>query len=266
MPGKSEFVEVMAKHLPPSASDLRLLDIGAIGEDLLALRPDLSIERASLNWQSWQYAPDSFDAVVAYDTLLKPEFLAKVLEIMRQGGRLIIVNPLGTVDERHLKSLEAAGYIRILVEAAVDGMGLLLRGEKAHQTRDTLERVQTVAERDADLLDLATYRGRFIYLLIQQSPNKPVWALRADELIRWQAVGVEGHLLAFSSLPKAVSFMQTAVLQGFVQDVNKMGKFSKESASAWSLPVLLNPSFEAVREMSLFFWEIDPKTAELPDE
>ncbi|MBL8130600.1 MAG: hypothetical protein JNL42_01975, partial [Anaerolineae bacterium] len=35
-------VEAMAKHLPPSAAELRLLDVnGFCGETLLRLRPDL---------------------------------------------------------------------------------------------------------------------------------------------------------------------------------------------------------------------------------
>jgi hypothetical protein len=271
MPTKQQFIEAMAKHLPPSASDLRLLDIGGVaGEILLSLRSDLKAETASLNLLDWNYPPESFDAVVAYDLLLKPDFLTAVLNIMRAGGRLIIVNPLAEVDERPLHILEANGYIRILVEAAVEGRGLLLRGEKAHQTTDTLQRVQEIAQRDNDLLDLASYRGRFLYLLIQQTPNKPVWALNADEPIRWKAIAIESagqaHLLAYSSLPKAVAFMQSAVLQGFIRDVNKLAKFSKETAASWPLPVLLNPTLASLHEKPLFVWDIDPQTAEIPDE
>jgi hypothetical protein len=271
MPTKLQFIEAMAKHLPPSAFDLRLLDIGGLaGETLLTLRPDLQLETASLNLADWHYSPESFDAVVAYEILLKPEFLAAILLLMRAGGRLIIVNPFGEVDERPLKALEQSGYIRILVGAAVDGFGLLLRGEKAHQTADTLQRVQEIAQRDSDLLDLATYRGRFLYLLIQQSPNKPVWALKADESISWKAIAIENagqaYLLAYSSLPKAVAFMQKAVLDGFIRDVNKLGKFSKEAAATWSFPVLLNSTLDAVHDKPLLLWEIDHKTAELPDE
>ena len=95
---KSRFIEAMAKHLPPSSSSLRLLDVGGIAEELLQLRPDLQIEVASVNLENWHYSPNSFDAVVAYDRLLKADFLAKVLELMRTGGRFILVNPLGTVD------------------------------------------------------------------------------------------------------------------------------------------------------------------------
>jgi hypothetical protein len=271
MPTKPQFIEAMAKHLPPSASDLRLLDIGGVAaETLLKLRPDLQIETASLNLADWDYQAESFDAVVAYDMLLKSDFLTAVLTVTRAGGRLIIVNPLAEVDERPLKALESNGYIRILLEAAVDGVGLLLRGEKAHQTANTLQRVEEIARRDSDLLDLATYRGRFVYLLIQQSPNKPVWALKADEPISWKAVAVENagqaYLLAYSSLPKAVNFMQSAVLQGFIRDVNKLGKFSKETAAAWPLSVLLNPNLGSVREKPLLLWEIDAKTAESSDE
>jgi hypothetical protein len=271
MPTKTQFIEAMAKHLPPSASALRLLDIGGVaGETLLQLRPDLALETASLNLADWDYSPESFDAVVAYEILLKPNMLTAILGLMRAGGRLIIVNPFAPVDERPLNALEAQGYIRILVESAVEGFGLLLRGEKAHQTADTLQRVQDIAQGDSDLLDLATYRGRFLYLLVQQSPNKPVWALKADERISWKAIAIENagqsHLLAYSSLPKAVAFMQKAVLEGFIRGVNKMGKFRKEIASHWPLPVLLNSTYESVRLKPLSFWELDPKTAESPDE
>lgn len=271
MPTKTQFIETMAKQLPPSAASLRLLDIGGVaGQELLHLRPDLAIEVASLNWRDWQYQADSFDAVLGYDLLLKPELLAAILNLMRAGGRFILVNPLGTVNESYVQMLENAAYCRLLVEAAFEGQGVLIRGEKAHLQNDTLARVQAVAQADADLLDLAAYRGRFLHLLVQQTPNKPVWAMRPDEPIRWQAISLEQagekYLLAFSSLPKAVSFMQLAVLQNRIQDVNKMPKFSKEKAQTWTLPVLLNPQINPNESLHFSSIEIDPKTAESPDE
>ncbi len=271
MPRKIDFVEAMRKHLPPSASSLRLLDVGGqTGHYLFEQRPDLAIEVASLYVPHWDYPPESIDSVVSYDLLLRPEFLSATFDVMRPGGRMIVVNPEASVDETIVKALEMMGYVRILVEPAVDGEGVLIRGEKPHRTSDTLARVQAVAQADAERLDLATYRGRFVHLLIQQTPNKPVWALQPDEPIQWQAVAVqfngETHLLAFSSLPRAVGFMQPAVLEGFIRDVNKVGKFSKATAQTWELPVLLNPTLESLRGSEVHSLTVDPDTAEAPDE
>lgn len=271
MPTQAQFIEVMLKHLPPSASALRVLDVGSItGGILTGFRADLQIEVASLYLPHWSYATDSMDAVVAYDWHLDDEFLAAALRVMRPGGRLIAVQPLGTVQAKHVAMLEKAGYIRILVEPAHGSDGILVRGEKAHTTSDTLVRVRDVAASDADLLDLETFRGRYVHLLIRQTPNKPVWKLAPDEKIEWRAAAIERedetYLLAFSSLPKSVSFMQPAVLGGIVQDVNKVGKFSKQQAQKWTLPVLLNPMLQDVQTDTVVWVDIDPDTAEAPDE
>jgi len=262
----------MMKHLPPSASNLRLLDIGGVvGATLLKLRDDLTIEIASLYVPDWSFPPASVDAVLGYDVLLSEALLSATLEVMRPGGRLIVVNPLNDVDEAYVTTLEAAGYVRILVEPALrPPSGVLIRGEKVHTTADTTARVEQVAARDADWLNLDDYQGRYVHLLVQQTPNKPVWKLAPDERIIWQAIGIDYQgattLLAFSSLPKAVNFMQPAVLEGFVHDINKVGKFSKEVARTWSQPVLLNPTLTSVRSYEIRMVSVDPQTAEAPDE
>lgn len=271
MPNKLEFIEAMVKHFPPSASELRLLDIGGVaGEILIQSRPDLKIDVASLNVTDWQYSADSIDSVVAYDSLLKAEFLSGVLTVMRPGGRLIIVNPLAIVEENIVKTLEDAGYIRILVEPAVNASGVLIRGEKPHTTANTFKRVKDVAKRDADLLNLDSYEGLFVHLLIVQKPNKPVWKLEADERIEWEAVTIEKEgelsLLGFSSLPKAVSFLQGAVMKGFIRDVNKVGKFSKVTARTWDSVTLLNPTLYNIQDYGVKLISINPDTAEASDE
>jgi SAM-dependent methyltransferase len=271
MPTHDDYITAMAKHLPPSSAEMRVLDIGGVaGDTLTDLRADVMPMIASLRVDDWNYAPDSVDAVVAYDTLLKPNLLEQVLRVMRAGGRFIVVNPAGEPDEAHVQTLENAGYVRILVEAAVAGAGVLLRGEKAHTTSDTIERVQGVASADADLLDLENYRGRYVHLLVQQTPNKPVWKRAPDEPLQWHAVTLQRSddvtLLAFSSLPKAVSFMQPAVMQGVIKDVNKVGKFSKATAATWAHPVLLNPTLDHIDADAIAYLEIDPTTAEAPDE
>jgi SAM-dependent methyltransferase len=267
-----EFVEVMLKHLPPSASELRLLDIGGmVGDKLAAVRNDLVVTVASLYIPHWTFPDDSVDAVVAYDVLLSDSLLAAVLKVMRPGGRLIVVHPANAVDPAYVQTLENAGYVRILVEPALyPPSGVLIRGEKVHTTADTLERVEQVAARDSDTLDLEDYRGRYVHLLVQQTPNKPVWKLTPDEVITWHATTVErenqAYLLAFSSLPKAVSFMQAAVMGDFIRDVNKVAKFSKETAHTWTTPLLLNPTLESVQSNTVNHIAIDPQTAETPDE
>jgi hypothetical protein len=47
---------------------------------------------------------------------------------------------------------------------------------------------------------------------------------------------------------KAVAYMQPAVLAGAIVGVNKVAKFPAGAAAGWPLPLLLNPSFEALRE------------------
>lgn len=266
------FIATMLKHLPPSASSLRLLDLdGRAGEILKARRADIDVLSVlSDNPSSWNILDDSIDAVVAYDIQLESALLNHVLRLMRAGGRFIIVLAHQTVDEAYVHLLENHGYVRILVEPALDDLGVLIRGEKAHFTDDTLARIQEVATQDADLLDLQSYNGRYVHLLIRQTPNKPVWKLTVDEQILWQAVAIErdnkAYLLGFSSLPKAVGFMQPAVMQAVIVDINKVGKFSKSTAADWSWSVLLNPTLESIAGESLAMLDIDPKTAEIPDE
>lgn len=268
-----DFVEAMAKHLPPSASALHLLDVGSVAGDVLQeMRGDLMLHAASMLVEDWQVAPASVDAVVAYDRDLPDDFLAAVLAAMRPGGRFIMVHPVAEVDEAYGQTLEAAGYVRILVEPALEnGEGVLVRGEKPHTTADTLARVRVAASLDDDALDLSHFRGRYVHVLVRQSPNKPVWKLTPDEIITWQAVAIPDDagritLLAFSSLPKAVAFLQAAVLQNVVRDVNKVGKFSKATAHLWTMPVMLNPTIDVVVDAPITWVSLDAMSAEAPDE
>ena len=116
----------------------------------------------------------------------------------------------GSVSESQARILRENGYARLLLEPALDGLGVLLRGEKPHRTADTGQRIRSVARADGDLLDLEQYAGRYLHLLIRQLPNKPVWKLTGEETITWQAAafddGSRQVLLAFSSLPKRLTF------------------------------------------------------------
>ena len=269
---KYHFVTAMAKHLPPSSSRLRLVDIdGQCGHVLAERRADLDIRLlAADNLHLPNMPPNSVDAAVAYDIELKTDLLKRVLDMLRPGGRFIAVLPGGRVTQGCAELLEKHDYVRILAEAAVDELGLLIRGEKAHHSEDTWRRIQAVAGAEGDLLDLRAFKGRYVHLLIQQKPNKPGWKLAAEEKIRWQALalqrGADKALLGFSSLPKAVGFMQPAIAAGRIHGINKVGNFDKARAMAWTWDVILNPKPDSIRHQRLAFVKIDPSTAEAPDE
>jgi hypothetical protein len=260
----SAYIEAMAKHLPPSGALLRLLDSGGqTGAALRHLRPDLEIALTAED-------EASVDAITALDLPLDSAWLAGALRLLRPGGRLIIVQMQGAPSSDQVATLEQAGYVRILVEPALETGGVLIRGEKAHTTEDTLARIRVAAERDDGYADLAHYPGRFVHVLIRQSPNKPAWALREGEAIEWRAAALDrgeaSALIAFSSLSKAVAFMQPAVLAGRIRDIHKVGKFSVQTAQTWGLPLLLNPSDTLLIDAALTFFAVDPASAERPDE
>ena len=259
------FVMAMAKHLPPSSSQLRLVDLGGQAAPVLAQRrADLDVHALAEN------AAGSVDAVVAYDVELKASLLKRVWSALRPGGRFIAVLPAGQVSKSWVALLEKHDYVRILVEAADDGRGLLIRGEKPHHHRETRRRIEDIARADGDLLDLMTFKGRYVHLLIRQRPDKPIWKLKADESICWQALARQDDdgavLLGFSSLPKAVGFMQPAILAGQIQNINKVGKFDKSQALDWPWPVILNPKPGVISIRPLVFVVVNPATAAAPDE
>jgi hypothetical protein len=270
---RRQLIGAMAKHLPPSAAGLRLLDVdGTTGDVLLEARPDLIITvvaRADLE----SAASNAFDAVTAFDVPLSPSFLEAARLLLRPGGRLITIDSQLDPDESAVRALEDAGYTRILVEAGAEcplPLGRLARGEQPHQTDDTLARVAATAARDLRAA-LESFNGRAVHLLIQQTPNLPPWKLPPGTVIAWEAAAQRAEdgaaaLLAFSSLPAAVSFMQTAVVAGTVRDVSKVVKFRKETARGWALPVLLNPAPDEIDAARITWLPIDPADADTPDE
>ena len=262
---RRHFILAMARHLPPGSSQFRLLDLsGGCAIILQELRGDLRPLRHD------QCQTNSMDAIVACDLDLTPARLRDSLDLLRPGGRFIAVQTSGAVKQRHGALLEQHGFVRILLEPAVDGLGVLIRGEKAHHTDDTQARIQSVASADYDSLDLTSFRGRSLHLLIQRQPNKPAWAMRADERITWRAAAIDAQpqpaILAFSSLPKAVAFMQPLALAGVLRDINKVGKFSRETARSWSWHLRVNPAPESLDGERIVYIDIDPATAEAPDE
>lgn len=266
------FVAVMAKHLPPSVSTLRLLDLdGRSGEMLAEARGDINLRRLpAAKLDQAELAADSQDAIVAYDIPLADALLVAALNVLRPGGRFIAVHSRGRVDANLGRTLEKNGFVRILIEPALDNLGVLIRGEKPHVSAQTMARIRAVADADGNSLTLDSYRGRFVHLLIQQRPSKPAWKIEANERLTWRAAAVvrDGQplLLAYSSLPKAIAFMQPAVLAGAIHDVNKVGKFGLAAARAWPWDLLLNPTLEALQGGNLVYLSIDPASAEAPDE
>lgn len=272
------------RHFPPSGSELRLLDVDSCLSrfpELPAIqsqRPDLLLIETSLA-EIGHYADANFDAALAFlthdylDTM--PFFLEEIQRVLRPGGRFILLFPYIIP-----RNLEQAGFARILAEPLLNGEIALNRGEKPYSEElNALERVQVVAknENQAGLLQgpqVFDVPSRFIHLLIRQTPNKPGWAITPDDKIVWETVIVQAEgqpvvVLAFSALPKAVAFMQAAVLVGAIRDVNKIAKFSKATAAEWPFPVLLNPILEQIGteyRLTGEFIKIDPATAETPDE
>ncbi len=266
----SRLIDVLIKNLPPSASQLRLLDInGMAGEMVVLVRPDVHITVVSGDISHWQFVENSFDAVVAVEYILNMPFLHAVLPILRHGGRLIIANSRASLSPtQYGTQLEDAGYIRILIEDALQNppSGVLMRGEKAHITADTHARIQEVAGAEHEFIPITEYKGRYVHLLIRQTPNKPPWRIDPDEPIQWEAVTINKHLIAFSSLPKAVGFMQPSVMANKLHQVNKVGKFKPDVVMSWSLPILLNPTMTIWDEGALGFIGVNHAHAEAPDE
>jgi hypothetical protein len=257
----------MLKHLPPCSSNLKLLDIGGAAQEIfLKHRPDLAITPVTGEPTDWGIEHGSFDAVTAFDAEPNSPLLDVALSALRPGGRLIVMSTRGEPDAAHVVTLESHGFTRILVETGAEcplPVGVLMRGERPH---DTLARIQIGAAADDDSQTLADFKGRFIHLLIRQTPDKPAWKLRADEPLIWEAVTHNGALLAFSSLPKAVAFMQPVVLTGQILGVSKVAKFSTQLALTWRQTILLNPTPDSLKNGALGVVIIDPDSAETPDE
>lgn len=261
----AELIALMLKQLPPSASELKLLDLGG------HCSAHFSERRLDLNIDCVEMLPaqdNCADAIVALDQPLAADFLSAALRCLRPGGRLVIGWRRGMPDAGQQLTLEAAGFARILIET--QGASLLLRGERPmDESQGTLERIRLVAEGDV-VSDPAAWPGRYVHLLVRQPADRPPWARPQIEQPKWQAltlgVGEGRRLPAFSSLPRAVAFLQPAVLQGRVRDVNKVGKFPREVARNWPLPLLLNPSPELLKGAEIGTIEVDAADAAAPDE
>lgn len=258
----------MGKHLPPSASALRLVDAGGnAGAALSALRDDLQVEPVEGSAGLAAFPESGADAVTWLGPL-DEALLAATWRALRPGGRFIAVDPVDRPGREHVESLEAAGFVRVLVEAAVPDSspaGVLMRGERPHTTGDTLARVEGVASRDSGFTDWSAFRGRYVHLLVRVTPDKPAWRLTPDDKVEWHAAAIRHDgadvLLAFSSLPNAVAFLQQAVLANAIEGVNKVAKFPRAAAERWPEPLIFNPALDALAERPLVRVKVDPDDA-----
>ena len=226
---------MLARHLPPSAGRPRVLALDEATAAELAAVAEVVTAAADA-------AP--VDAVAGY-RLATPEALAGYAARLRPGGRLILA--AAAEPAALLGALQAAGLIHCLVETAGDLT--LYRGERPPTEASPLARAQHLAA----TAPAEAGQPRFLYLLVTQTPNKPAWKLEPGERVAWRAATVEPapdeppRLLAFSSLVKAVAYLQPAVLAGAISGVNKVAKFPAAAAQRWPLGYVLNPTFEALR-------------------
>ncbi|NDJ86260.1 MAG: hypothetical protein GYB66_10270 [Chloroflexi bacterium] len=289
---REDDIQQMLKQLPPSGATLRLLDIGTgeLGYTLQLHRPDIDLMVMDPvhfmdTAPDFAFETDRLDAIVSHQTntdlAFRPDFLARAWHALRSGGRLILFTRLGQEDSlREAAShLQNAGFSRILTEHSTDGLAILSRGEKPYPEAVTpTERLAqnvpySAAPQVIQAAGLAKLRGRYIYLLVRQRPEGPAWRIQPHE-IEWEAItacrdGTEAALIAFSSLPRAVRFMQNAVVANAIQGVNKIPKFRKDVAGEWSLSILLDPNWEDfIAEKRVFerTIKVDPDSAEAPDE
>jgi hypothetical protein len=200
----------------------------------------------------------------------------RTMPILRPGGRLIKLMTINHLSDGQL--LIKAGFARVLSEKILDGYCVLIRGEKPYTQSSTIERIAQTSARDEsadggqiispEMLESAS-KGKFVFLLVRQIPDKPVWALQPDEPIRWRAAMVNAQdqqsvLLVFTSLNKAVEFMQSAVTSNTIQGINKVAKYPKTTVRDYAIDLLLNPSFDLVRERYPYtgiMLDVDPQRA-----
>ena len=178
--------------------------------------------------------------------------------------------------------LDAAGFVRVFGEKAVAGYGVLSRGEKQSQ-ESVKSKLPTGTLPVVRGQALSLLPNPYIFLLIRQTPAQPSWALPPGTTLTWNAItAIEINsnqcvVLAFTSLPKAVAFMQPAVTSGRIIGVNRIAKFDKTTATHWPFATLLNPDLSILDDttdiqptvryrLSTADLRVDPNTAVSGDE
>lgn len=265
------------------------------------------------------FPDNSIDAITGHSLYYmlpdRAAFLREARRVLRPGGRMILLDPIARPlpvglllrvpkEPRYALSiylwhvyghfhrrfslaemvgiLEGAGFERVLTEKAVEGYGVLSRGEKPYTQYSTEQRIHMTAARDTSAPDspspnpltprpagelAAALRGKFVFVLVHQRPDKPAWALKPEDTLEWFAAatypeGAPAAMLAFSSLPKAVEFMQAAVKAGRLTGISKIAKYEKGAAAGWPLHALLNPDLATLADLPLRAdVQIDPNRA-----
>lgn len=239
---------MFARHLPPAANRPRVLALDAVAASGLPTEIELNTPPAS----------GVFDAVVGYaspDPTLSN--LETYYDALRPGGRLILAAQ--AEPKQLLEALKQGGYVHCLVESEADGW-TLYRGERPPDGQTLASLSEAENDRAAE--------APFFYIPVTQTPNKPAWRLSPGETILWQAPTVleptngAPNLLVFSSLVRAVAFMQRAVLANAIVGINKVGKFPNALVKGWGRAFVLNPTFHFVRNATLGSWvAVDPQVA-----
>lgn len=244
-----DIVDLIAKHLPPSAERVRVQALDDAAREWARLLTD-------------RHAATVCDAGRC-DAALGTTLAVLPRVSLRRGGRAIFLLAGETRSLPDLTAvLQAAGFHRLLTEPVLEGGYVLVRGELA-----------VVADREsADAAPGGDWRigsdteslPRYLHLLVHQQPPSRSWEHIDPESITWEALTVrdvstgERLLLGFSSLVKAVAFMKPAALAGAVPEVNKLPRYRGEVAAGWALPVLLDAAFERLRQDARYTLESEP--------
>ncbi len=258
MPELLDITTLILKHLPPSASipNVRVCDERS-------RRWGMSLER-----QGHITLGDDrpIDGVLASEMSFAPE----AASILRPNGRAIFLvpNAADVSPEALAQTLTAAGLVRILAESVLDDAYLLVRGERPTEHFRTTDRIAAIAQAATGAIEVvetekAAQQYRSLHLLVRQDPPARGW-IDAQPNLTWHALTVRDAqadrvvLLAFTSLVKAVAFMQPAVIAGVMQNVNKLPRYETDQFLKWNLPLIVNPTFEALREDHRFDFQSPP--------
>jgi hypothetical protein len=231
-----------AGELEPAAADLQLVSPARVRFDPAAL----------------PFRDAAFDGLVAARLIVSA--LPALARALRPGGRFIALVPIQAPAD-WLARLAQAGFVHLYAESGAGSA--LVRGERPPEAARPVDRLAALAgagsaagslrvvkPRAGDLAGL----GRHVHLLIAQSPNRPPWQVEPGERLEWRtpiwsASGQAAVAPAFSSLVKAVQFMQAAVLAGAAPGINKIGKFPAAAAQDWPFHLAINPAFEAWQDL-----------------
>jgi len=292
MPDWRSILYEVSRHFPPSGQLLRLADAslmpGPTPELWRDLRPDVVVTQ--VDPKNLPLDASTYDAIAAYGALsmlwLAPEgrdaFLRAALRLLRPGGRLVLFDPpegLPWPDAYAslMAMFERADYRRILLEHLP--FGFVCRGEKHLPAIGAEDATYAPQKTPVNLIEAGklhqTLRGSFVFLLCQKNTTKAPWTVQPGESETWEAALAHASqrehpaLIAFSTLPKAVQFMQHAVKQGTLTKVNKIAKFEKAVVDGWMLNILLDPAFDRLSmdyELAAETRAIDSSLAVVGDE